>query len=138
MNIKLLVALSFMMLTISSCDRPRCENKNPVFDEFSIDSNIYKEELIKQINAIGKDNLSYWFYSYYKKNERDYIVVNIQNDSLCTKGEFLVRDWNKIEGIKKRKGKGYVGAELRNFSFDVEKDSLNLDLIYKDLTYIID
>lgn len=94
--------------------------------------------MIHQINKFGQKNLSYWFDSYIKKNEKEYIVVNIQNTSLCAKGVILVNDWNKIEGIKKNEGKAYVGAKLKGLTFDIRKDGNKVELIYKDIIRIVD
>jgi len=95
-------------------------------------------ELIKQINKFGQENLSYWFDSYIKKNDKEYIVVHIQNQSLCVKGMVLVNDWNKIAGIKKKEGKGYVGAKLKGLTFNIQKDGNKIELIYKDIVRIVD
>ena len=99
-----------VILIAVSCDRPVCNNKNPIFDKYDISSFEYKAELVRAIEKIGQKNLSYWFEGYAEENEKEYIIINIQNDSLCAKGKILVTDWNKMEGIKKSKGQGYVGA----------------------------
>jgi hypothetical protein len=127
-----------VILTVESCDRSICDNKNPIFDKYDINSFEYKTELIKQIEKIGQKNLSYWFESYTKENEKEYIIINIQNDSLCAKGKILVNDWNKIEGIKRTKGQSYVGVKLKGLTFNIENDSNKIELIYKDITQIVD
>lgn len=133
----IIISLSAILATIS-CDRPNCENKNPIFDKYDVNSTEYKMELINQINSFGQENLNYWFDSYMKENEKEYIVVNIQNKYLCAKGMIMVNDWNKIEGIKKTKGKGYVGAKLKGLTFNIEKDVNTIELIYKDIIRIVD
>jgi hypothetical protein len=137
-KINILGLLVILILTSVSCNRPTCNNKNPIFDKYEIKSKAYKIELIQQIEAIGQQNLRYWFESYLIENEKEYIRVNIQNDSLCAKGQILVNDWHKIEGIKRTKGKGYSGAELIGLTFKIEKDSNTIDIVYKDLIKIID
>tara|TARA_B100000795_G_scaffold113745_1_gene84373 strand:+ start:43822 stop:44133 length:312 start_codon:yes stop_codon:yes gene_type:complete len=98
----------------------------------------YTSELLSQIKEIGQDNLTYWFSSYEEENGNEYIMVHIQNDSLCAKGMIKVDNWGEIEGIKRTKGKGYVGAELRGLTFTIEKDSSKTEFVYKDLARIID
>jgi hypothetical protein len=134
----LLALILLVFLGTVSCDRPNCDNKNPIFDKYDINSIEYKMELTKQINTFGQENLNYWFDSYMKENEKEYIVVNIQNKSLCAKGKILVNDWNKIEGIKRTQGMGYVGAKLKGLTFNVEKDSNQIEFVYKDITRIVD
>jgi len=134
----LIILIIVVILTVESCDRSICDNKNPIFDKYDINSFEYKTELIKQIEKIGQKNLSYWFESYTKENEKEYIIINIQNDSLCAKGKILVNDWNKIEGIKRTKGQSYVGVKLKGLTFNIENDSNKIELIYKDITQIVD
>ena len=134
----LIIFILFVILTVVSCDRPICSNKNPVFDKYDINSFEYKTELLKQIEKIGQKNLSYWFESYIKENEKEYIIINIKNNSLCAKGKIMVKDWNKIEGIKGTSGQSYVGAKLKGLTFNIENDSNKIELIYKDITRIVD
>ena len=125
-----------MLIFFASCDRQECKNENTVFESNNFDSEEYKTELISQISKY--DNIEYWFDKYIEENGKEYIIVNAQNDSICAKAILLVYDWNKIEYIKRTKGKGYRGAKLKGFSFIVEKDSFATDLIYKDILRIID
>ena len=134
----LIIFILFVILTVVSCDRPICSNKNPVFDKYDINSFEYKTELLKQIEKIGQKNLSYWFESYIKENEKEYIIINIKNNSLYAKGKILVKDWNKIEEIKITSGQSYVGAKLKGLTFNIENDSNKIELIYKDITRIVD
>ena len=134
----LIIFILFVILTVVSCDRPICSNKNPVFDKYDINSFEYKTELLKQIEKIGQKNLSYWFESYIKENEKEYIIINIKNNSLCAKGKILVKDWNKIEEIKRTSAQSYVGAKLKGLTFNIENDSNKIELIYKDITRIVD
>ena len=134
----LIIFILFVILTVVSCDRPICSNKNPVFDKYNINSFEYKTELLKQIEKIGQKNLSYRFESYIKENEKEYIIINIKNNSLCAKGKILVKDWNKIEEIKRTSGQSYVGAKLKGLTFNIENDSNKIELIYKYITRIVD
>jgi hypothetical protein len=130
--------LLLMIIATVSCDRPNCENSNLIFDKYDIYSEEYKTELLSQIKINGQNNLTYWFDNYVEKDGEEYIIVKIQNDSLCAKGVIKVDDWYKIEGIKRTKGKGYVGAELKGLTFNVEKKSDNIEFIYKGITGIVD
>jgi|GEM_PF-669551 len=130
--------LSALILVLSSCDRSTCKNQDPIFDRSSYDSQEYKQELADRIDQLGMDDLHYWFDSYVQQNGNDYILVDIQNDSLCAKGMIQVKDWSMIEGIKRTKGASYKGAELKGLSFEVTKDSAGIEFIYKTLDRIVD
>lgn len=135
---KLIILIQLVTLLFVTCDRPACKNTNPKFDSYDITSLEYKTELIKQIEEIGQENLSYWFDSYVEENNREYIIVNIQDDSLCAKCKILVNKWDKLEGIKRAKGKSYEGAKLMGFTLRIEQDSNGIEFIYEDLIGIID
>lgn len=130
--------MSILILGLSSCDRTPCKNQDPIFERSSYSSQEYKQELAGRIDKLGMDNLSYWFDSYVQLNGRDYILVNIQNDSLCATGMIQVNDWNKMEEIERTKGASYKGAELKGLSFDVTKDPAGVEFIYRTLDRIVD
>ena len=137
MKHSLFVLLIIPIFVLSSCSRMECENNNPVFDQFSIDSEEYKTELLKQIDLHG-NNIKYWFDRYAEENGKEYIIVRIRNNSICARGMLHVKDWNKIEGIRKTKGMGYRGAKLKGLTFIAEKDSMRTELVFKGLNRIID
>ena len=135
---KAIIAISALCTFLLSCDRPKCTNQNPTFDSFSMDSKEYKNELAKEIQRIGITNLSYWLKSYLEKDDKEYIIVNIQNKDLCAKGMIEVKDWSKIEGIRKSKGISYRGAELEGFVFEINESNGSNNFVYQTLDKIID
>ena len=129
-------SLLFLCIIFISC-RHECNNKNLVFENYAPESTEYKTEVVKQINLIGADNLSYYYDSYTKKAKQEYIAVNIEGDSICAKGILLVKDWSKL-GDLRREISGYEGVELKGLRLNLEKDSISSNLIFKDLDNIID
>ena len=132
--------LSILIFTfiLISCDRSKCKNTNPIFDSNSLESNVYKKELIKEIDRIGKENLTYWLSDYSEQNGQEYIIVHIQGKELCAKGLIHVTDWKKMKGIKNTKGKGYRGAQLKNFDFNIIFEGKSIAFEFKSLEKIID
>jgi hypothetical protein len=129
--------LLFFLISIAviSCDRSNCKNTNPIFDKYSPESEEYKTELV---NYVDQDKLTYWLESYKSENNKEYISVHIQGESLCAVGVIRVVDWRGIEGIKRTKGKGYRGAELVGLKFIAVKDSSTTELVYTGIDYIFD
>lgn len=121
----------------NSCDKPECKNTNPIFDKFMYNTKEYKSELAKQILSIGTRNLTYWFDKYLKKGSEEFILIHIQGEKLCAKGEIKVNDWSKISGMRKEIS-GYRGAELKGLKLEIEQDSTGTNLIYKSVDMIID
>jgi len=138
MKTKSLLILSILLIFLASCDRPDCKNTNSIFDSNGVETNMYKQELIKEMHRIGKNNLTYWVSSYTEQNGKEFITVNIQGDGLCAKGLLQVNDWNIIEGIKKTKGDSYIGAQLKGLTFDIITNGESIDFIYKNIVSIVD
>lgn len=128
-----------LLIFIVSCDRPVCKNTNIIFDKFTPETKEYKDELIKQIEKVDKTKLTYWMKSYHENDNSQSINVNIQGDSLCAVIVLkIASSKNGIEGILKNKGKSYIGAELKNLKFEIEKDSGSTEFIFEEISGIID
>ncbi len=130
--------LSTFLIFFGSCDRPDCKNTNSVFDSNSIETNDYKQELVKEMDRVGKENLTYWLSNYTEKDGKEFIAVNIQGDELCAKGLIQVNDWKNIEEIKRTKGVSYNGAQLKGLTFDIITNGESINFIYKNIESIVD
>ena len=131
------VFISIILFTYIACDRPNCKNTNPIFDKFSPESSEYKLELSKQIQSVGFENLDYLFDKYFKINDKEYIVINVHNDSVCAKAIVEVKNWSKIEGLRKEIN-GYRGAKLNGLRMRIEHVGNKVDFIYEDIANIED
>jgi len=122
--VRYFLSISFFILFIS-CDRPQCENTNVIFDSNTPESFIYKTELEKNINQIGSDNLDYWLKSYKEKDGKDYLLVNVQNDTLCAIMQLTVTNWNELRDIREKKGVGRIGAKLGGLKYTIVTNARN-------------
>jgi len=77
-------------------------NTNEILKNNPLDSEIYNKELFEMINE-SESLVRFWFDSYLKESDKEYIVLDIQSESICAKGRFLVIDWTGIEQIQKVK-----------------------------------
>lgn len=131
--------LLLLFCILLSCDRPHCTDTNTVFSSNTPESSIYKFELKNQIQKIGSNNLRYWLKAYVENTNEDYLLINVQNDSLCAIMKLSVPVWDKkIEHIRDRKGVGRRGAELSGLQYSIVARPDSIDFIYKGLDYIID
>lgn len=121
-----------------SCNRPECENANAIFAEFSPETPEYKKELAIQLNSAGQKKLTYWFEEYVEIEGKEHFKVYIQGKQLCASGFLAVEDWTKLRGIKRTKGVGYRGAELKGLEIEVKQDSTSTFFVLKDIEAIID
>ena len=129
----------YVMFFITSCDRPTCENTNPIFNKYSPDTKEYKDELVKQLNKVDKSKLTYWMDTYQEINDSRYISVYTQGDSLCAKIILKIdSSENGIERILEKKGMSYCGAELEDLKFDIKKDSISTEFVFQEISGIID
>ena len=131
-------ALFCLLILITACDRPECSNSNPIFEKFDPSTEPYKDELAKQLAIVDQSKLRYWLAEYHEKDGQEYLYCFVQGDGLCAKIMLTVKQWNKIEGIRRTKGKSYQGAGLKNLKFYILRDSGKTKFVYKDLDRIID
>ncbi|MBS1773727.1 MAG: hypothetical protein JST82_12785 [Bacteroidetes bacterium] len=115
-----------------------CHNTNPIFDKYPIDSKEYTDELVTQISKSSLSTFEYCIEDYEAKNGKEYMLVRIQNDSVCAKMYLDVTNSNRMENFRKLKGKSYSGAELRGLTFQIQKDSSGHHFIFDDVKRIID
>ena len=132
---KQLSFLTIIMFALLSCNKAK--NTNEIFNAFDANSKLYKQELATQIATNG-DDLTYSFNNYLIIDNKPYLDITVSGNNINAKALVLVNNWNKLEGIKRTKGIGYVGAELEDLKLDVANSNSGPVLIYKDLASIID
>lgn len=139
MNYKLVcTVLALSLICFISCDRPRCNNKNLIFETFEPNSKKYKDELVAQLNSVDSSQLAYWLQKYDNQNGKETLYFNIQGDGLCAVLHLSVNHWNKLEHIRERKGIGRRGAEFTNLKFQIYQDSSSTDFVYISYDRLID
>ena len=139
MNYKLVCTiLALSLICFVSCDRPRCNNKNLIFETFEPNSKKYKDELVAQLNSVDSSQLAYWLQKYDNQNGKETLYFNIQGDGLCAVLHLSVNHWDKLEHIRERKGIGRRGAEFTNLKFQIYQDSSSTDFVYISYDRLID
>lgn len=134
----LLLVLCTLLLLFCACDRPVCKNTNPLFDQYSPESQEYKAEMVKQLAIADKAELSYWFNQYAESNGQEQLYFNVQGDGLCAMLVLTVEEWGKLEEVRQKKGMSFQGAEFKNLQFDIKQDSAKTEFVYRDFDKIID
>lgn len=141
-NFKLLSSVSLVLAGVLfffiSCDRPDCFNDNPVFDENSPDSKVYKDELINELKSVDQTKLKYWLRSYEEKYGQEYLNFYVQGEGLCAVMEMNVKNWDGLEDLRDKRGVSYRGAEFRGLSYEVKRTDYETQFIYKNHERIID
>ena len=130
--------LFIFLIGFVSCDRPDCYNANPIFEKNEPESNIYKNELAKQLKSINQEKLTYWLEKYEEHNGKEFLYFHIQGENLCAILVLTMNKWDKLENVREKKGVSYTGAEFTNLEFEIQKDSLSTEFIYKKFNRIID
>lgn len=129
--------MTLSILTGVSCGKPDCVNTNRIFNEYKSDQIEYKNEIIKLIES-DKGEIEFWFNQYVKKDNGEFIEIQISAYKTCAKAFVRVIDWKKMEGIKMNEGRGYTGAELVGLKFTLEKDSTDTYFLYNNIEKIVD
>lgn len=126
------------MLCFMACDRPKCNNTNPIFENYAPNSGTYKDELAQQLSKINRKDLTYWFQKYEDQNASESLYFHIQSETLCAIIQLNVDNWEKLENLRNAKDIGYRGAEFINLQFDVIKDAKSNKFVYSSFDRIID
>jgi hypothetical protein len=128
------IAVSCVLLA-SSCN---LTNSNDIFAKLDPSSPQYKNELIRHFLNNGITNHTFNFEGLTNIAGKDYMKVDISGGGIQAKILVLVKNWRKLEGIKRTKGLGYQGAELRDLQFDIVNTNGEPNFVYRDLAKIID
>ncbi|HEX8462598.1 MAG TPA: hypothetical protein VF623_14255 [Segetibacter sp.] len=131
------ITLISSIVVSTGCCNVKEETSNSVFQEFSPTSKEYKNKLAVQLKANAK-GLYYTFNKLVSINGKEYLDIEVKGDEFKATGLVLVNNWNKLEGIKRTKGQGYSGAQLRGLILDVQESPSGANLLYNDLEEIID
>lgn len=130
--------LFILLIAFVSCDRPKCNNENPLFENNKPESKVYKDELVKQLKDIDQTKLKYWLQKYEERDGKEFLYFNIQGEELCAIIVLTMEEWDKLELVREKKGVSYRGAEFTNLKFETRKDSFSTEFIYKTFDRIID
>lgn len=129
--------LIFCVIALAACNNASTNTSNSVFEKFSPTTKEYKNELATKVKSNPK-GLQYTFKKLVENDGKDYLDVEVIGNNFKATGLVLVNSWNKLEGIKRTKGKSYSGAEMRGLKLDIEENSSGANLVYNDLEKIID
>ncbi|MBG6235204.1 hypothetical protein IWX76_001772 [Pedobacter sp. CAN_A7] len=97
----------------------------------------YSRQLVDAITTVDANELTYVFKGYEQAGNKVYIKVHAFGDSTNVEMPILVKQWNKLEGVKETKGVGYQGAELSGLELALTNDEI-AKFEYKTLGRIID
>jgi hypothetical protein len=129
------------LLLLCACDRPECQNTNPVFDQHSIDSQAYLQELVKEIAKRDPDDLTYWMYNWEVRDYAQYMIVNVQGDGLCAQAFLtLPPDKPAYKGPKKDHSSagGARGAQIIGLEYQVLQTNAGTVLLFQKYDDMID
>lgn len=77
---------------------------------------------------------TYTFEGYESKDGKEFIKVAAESDHNDTTFTVLVNNWQKLEEIKRTKGQGYQGAELKGFKATFS----NGEFVFEDVDSLVD
>jgi hypothetical protein len=137
-NRQVSIFVGMLAIWMVSCDRPDCNNDNPIFEIYQPDSKEYKTELAEVLNTVDQSKLKYWLQKYDEQSGIETLYFYVQGDGLCAVLHLTVSDWNKLEKVRERKGVGRRGAEFTNLKFNIVQDSTHTQFVYHTFDRIID
>lgn len=132
--------LSFLLLSLSSCDyvseKPEYTNKDSYFDKNDPMTKTYQDKVKEVLKNTTADDFRYFFKTF-TGDSNEYLIVNMRNDEYCFDAKMLVKNWDKLAGMRGKNGKSYP-EELYNLKWELEKSGESENLVYLDMNKIID
>ena len=123
------ICLAFFFV---SCHRHKCNNTNPIFDQYSPNDNEYKVELIKQLKQRDPATVHYYINRYIERNGNPFMTVVIQADGLCARGILDIKNENKLREYKNVKGLTYSGAEIIGLQYFIDSANGSYNFIFEE------
>lgn len=133
-----LFLFTVLLAGLASCDRPQCENQNPIFDSYTPNSSTYKLELAEQLKTIDQSKLTYWLQKYEQQDDQEYLFFHVQGEGLCAILVLTMIHWDQLERIREKQGVGSRGAEFVQLSYDIQQDGDGTTFYYQSYERIID
>ena len=125
-------------MSLLSCDRPQCTNKNIIFKTNTPNSKKYKDELVTQLNKVRDSKLTYWPQKYDEQNGKETLYFNIQGVGLCAILHLTINHWNTLENVRETKAVGRRGTEFTNLKFKIKQDSISTEFVFVSYDRLID
>lgn len=123
-------------INFAACSNVENKSTNP-FTNLSSNSKEYKDKLAQKLKSNPED-ISYFVNKYLETGGNEYLDIQVKGIDFEATGLVLVNNWNKLEGIKRTKGMGYSGAELKGLQLDIRESKTGAEFIYKDVDRIAD
>lgn len=134
------LVLSVLIISLSSCsylkDKPECSNKDKFFDNNDPLTELYQDKVKEVLRARTADDFRYFFKTFTGDNN-EFLMVNMRNDDYCFDAKILVRNWDKLAGMRAKNGTSYP-EELYNLKWKLEKSGELENIIYLDMNKVID
>jgi hypothetical protein len=134
---KILAAITLTLLSTLalSCNTNTSDNSSPLEAPSTPDE--YSAKLIAVITSVNAAELNYVFKGYEKIGSKEYIKVHVFGDHVNAEMPILVKQWNKLAGVKRTKGVGYIGSELSGLELILTNDEI-AKFEYKTLSSLKD
>lgn len=130
-NYKLIILVAGLGLT-------SCKNSvDPILSKYPADSKQYKDQMAAKIQSEGT-SVRYTLENYFEEQGLTYLTVHAKGSDFEGDAIVLVNDWSKLSGIKRTKGIGYSGAELKGLTVDALDMPTGARLIFKDVHEVVD
>ena len=79
---KSVFAVTILSVTLCGCGRHECKNDNLIFDQYAPVSEVYKGELVKQLQSGVHQNTRYFVDKYTEINNKPFMIVYIEAEGL--------------------------------------------------------
>lgn len=111
------------MPLMESCNQPKCENKNHVFEQYDPHTPEYKAEVAGLLKTLGTNAFRYWVLDTGIETGTECLSLSMQGKQCCA--TLQVQVTGKLTKLCKG---GYRGAELKDIA--IMQQYINGELIF--------
>ncbi len=127
-----------LFITVAGCGKDACDNHNPVFEKYGPTDNKYKKALVRYINGIDPEQLSYYIEGYEKSWDKQFMRVRVAGSDLCAVMILDITDSRRLENFIKVGGISYSGAELSGLIYRIDSTDGAYQFHFIDVNKITD
>lgn len=137
-RILLSVGLVSAFLVYKSFPKYYFSAEPPCVASFSdLQGNAYEQAIGDYLEDKKPSGFRYFFQTFTQEDGKDYMIVNMRNDTYCFDVKIRVKQWGKLEGMKRTNGISYP-KELYNLQWKLEQGAGRRELIFQDMHDVID
>lgn len=117
--------------------KPECRVENTALQGVVPGSPEYRDRVIALLSKSKPDDFRYFFKTFETTGSDTWLIVNLRNKTSCFDARLLVKQWDKLEGMKRTNGRSYP-EELHDLNWTLSEHNGRPEVLYAGMREVID